>query len=366
MENKSYKSLEDFILTESFRDYVLENDIEAVEFWNRWILEHPEQKDEFERAKLILSALLKSHKQHVPFDKREALTDLLEKINYAEYGPKRPKEKIINSGWFRAAALVVVLLSVSLLWKFLSNTKESIDNGEYQIIVPIGEKSQVILPDGTHVWINSGSRIVYPAKYDVNNRNVYLEGEAYFDVTKQHGKPFMVKTKDINIKVLGTAFNVKGYASDKTVETTVVRGLVKVESAADQQNSIFVNPNEKAVYTKLDKQMTTTMNSVVNTSSKPIKRSVEPIAVIKINPEPVTCWKDQLLVFTDETFEDMVIKMERWYNIKITIMDPNLKKERFNGKFVHNETVYQVLEAIKLTTPIKYTNKDNEIYITQK
>ena len=88
--------------------------------------------------------------------------------------------------------------------------------------------------------------------------------------------------------------------------------------------------------------------------------------ISKINPEVVTCWKDQQLIFTDETLEDMVVKMERWYNINIQINDSTLKTERYNGKFVHNETIYQVLEAIKLTTPINYRVTDNNIIITRK
>jgi transmembrane sensor len=178
--------------------------------------------------------------------------------------------------------------------------------------------------------------------------------------------PFVVNTKDINIKVLGTAFNVKGYATDKTVETTVVRGLVRVESVLDQTNSIYVNPNEKAVYLKQNQHMAITGQPVAKSVVKNTEKAAEHILVVKANPEPITCWKDQLLVFTDETFEDMVVKMERWYDIKINISDPKLKQERFNGKFVHNETVYQVLEAIKLTTPITYNVKNNEINIFQK
>lgn len=365
MENKSYNSLEDFILTESFRDYALGSDKEAINFWDQWIVEHPEQKEEFERAVMVLRVLLKSRKQSIIVNKKEALSDLLERIEFADNGLKIKKQKTSFAIWFSVAAVVVVLLSVSFIWKFLSGTNSQSETADYQIIVPIGEKSQVILPDGTHVWINSGSRFVYPAKYGADNRNVYLEGEAYFDVTKQHGKPFMVKTKDVNIRVLGTAFNVKGYVSDKTVETTVVRGLVKVESAADQHNSIYVNPNEKAVFTRKNQKIVVAENAKPKATYKVVEKVEEPIAVIKINPEPVTCWKDQLLVFNDETFEDMAVKMERWYNIKINIVDKDLRKERFNGKFVHNETIYQVLEAIKLTTPIKYKNKDNEIFITQ-
>ena len=366
MEKNSYQKLEDFILTESFRDYVLGTDLEAVIFWNQWIIDNPGQKNEFEHAKMILEVLLNPRKQTVPFKKEAALKDLLEKIENSDNRFRRQKTRFSHSIWLKAVAVLVVLFSVSIVWKYLLRPKPQIETAEYQIIVPIGEKSQVILPDGTHVWINSGSRFVYPANYGANSRKVYLEGEAYFDVTKKQGMPFVVNTKDVNIKVLGTAFNVKEYATDKTVETTVVRGLVRVESVLDQHNSIYVNPNEKAVYLKQNQHIAIAGQSVPKSVVKNREMATEPILVVKANPEPITCWKDQLLVFTDETFEDMVVKMERWYNIKINIINPKLKQERFNGKFVHNETVYQVLEAIKLTTPIEYSVENNEINITQK
>jgi len=180
-----------------------------------------------------------------------------------------------------------------------------------EIIVPIGEKAQVILADNTHVWINSGSRFKYPVKYDSQTREVFLEGEAYFDVTKQHGKPFIVNTKDVKIRVLGTAFNVKNYPKDRTSETTVVRGLVKVESALAQNNSVLVNPNEMAIFVKESKQIAVASNSE-KPDEKPLSEtSLQPIIISKINLEVVTCWTDQQLVFTDETLEDMVVKMER-------------------------------------------------------
>jgi len=369
MEKNSYQKLEDFILTESFRAYVLGKDEKAIEFWNAWIAENQGLKDEFERAKLVLSVLLHSNKQVVSVDKKEALTDLLEKIKNTEGSVKQQKVKFSPSVWLRIAAIFVLIISVSIASMYLFKPKSQSDTAEYQIIVPIGEKSQLILPDGTHVWINSGSRFVYPAKYSAENRTVYLEGEAYFDVTKKNGMPFVVNTKDVKIKVLGTAFNVKGYASDKTVETTVVRGLVKVESVADNTKAIFVKPDEKAIYIKQNQHIAISEKSSPKSSTKissKMNESIGSILVVKANPEPITCWKDQLLVFNDETFEDMVVKMERWYDIKINIADPKLKNERFNGKFVHNETVYQVLEAIKLTMPIRYNLKNNEINITQK
>jgi transmembrane sensor len=365
MENQDYHKPEEFILSESFRNYVLKKDKGDIAYWNNWIHTHPDQEEEFYKAATVLGVLLKARKRPVLISKDEALKELLGKIESNNRLPGQNTSRLFANKWIRAAAVVFVVLSLAFIFKYIF-TQRSVNDGAFcEIVVPIGEKSQIILPDGTHIWINSGSRFVYPATYGVNNRSVFLEGEAYFDVTKYKKMPFIVKTKDVKVRVLGTAFNVKSYNSDKTVETTVVRGLVKVSGISDCKTSILVNPDEKAVFMKDPGQRYAGLPGPPNKAvyGKP---GIQPLIVVKANAEAVTCWKDQLLVFTDETFEDMVVKMERWYNIRITITDPTLKTERFNGKFVHNETVYQVLEAVKLTTPIDYKVRDNEIIITRK
>jgi transmembrane sensor len=362
MENNM--RFEDLILNQSFCDFVSGNK-DASEYWNKWIDSHPENKEEFDQAIMILKVLLNARKRHIPVDKNESLNDLLKSLRVDKKSSRKFKIDGYQLKWLQVAAIILVIIISSVVWK-MNKTSTSKEEPAYtEIIVPVGEKAQVILPDNTHVWINSGSRFKYPVKYGNANREVFLEGEAYFDVTKQHGKLFVVNTRDVKIKVLGTAFNVKNYALDKNVETTVVRGLVKVECTSAQNNAVYVNPNEKAIYVKENRQIAIS-SSVKNNDKPEIEKTIQPILISKINPEPVICWKDQQLVFTDETFGDMVVKMERWYNMKIRINDSTLMAERYNGKFVHNETIYQVLEAIKITTPINYTVKDNIIIITRK
>jgi transmembrane sensor len=360
MENNM--RLEDLILNQSFCDFV-SGKKDASEYWNKWIASHPENKEEFDQAVMILKVLLNPRKRKAPVDKNKSLDDLLKSIKHERNNSR--KFKINGLRWLQVAAIFIIVFISSVVWIRNKKTISKEAPAYTEIIVPVGEKAQVVLSDNTHVWINSGSRFRYPVKYGSANREVFLEGEAYFDVTKQNGKLFVVNTKDVKIKVLGTAFNVKSYALDKNVETTVVRGLVKVESASSQINSVYVNPNEKAIYVKENRQIAVS-SSIKDTNQPENEKTIQPILISKINPEPVICWKDQQLVFTDETFGDMVVKMERWYNMKIRINDSTLMAERYNGKFVHNETIYQVLEAIKLTTEIDYTARDNAITITRK
>lgn len=351
---------EELIFNESFIKYVTKSDKESVDYWTTWQAEHPGSKKEFDKAVSILRVLSKARKAPVPSDKYNSLKNLLESLNLQQVQGRYIRYSFLQSFWFKAACVILLIIISFVVGKqHLPNEQKNLYT---QIIVPIGEKAQIRLPDNTQVWINSGSSLKYPVNYGTESREVFLEGEAYFDVTKQNGKLFIVNTKDVRIKVLGTAFNVKSYGLEKTVETTVVRGLVQVESISSVSGAVLVNPNEKATYIKVLKQLAVTSTSKPN---QMVEKQVRPIQISKINPETVISWKDQHLIFTDEMFRDMIVKMERWYNIKIEINDTSLLSERYNGKFVHNENIYQVLEAIKLTTPINYKIENDVVTISR-
>lgn len=361
MNNKDYSNVGDFILEDSFREYVQGTRLESVSYWDTWILEHPEKKEEADKAKKILITLLSQKNKEIDADKNEALKILLAQVENQDTDLNKnqrqlqPLKRFLRPLW--AAAAAVIIFSVGLAWVWYGlmnwNTAKKQKATYNEIIVPIGEKSQVILSDGTHIWINSGSRFTYPLCFGKESREVSLEGEAYFDVTKGE-KTFTVNTHDASIQVLGTAFNVKSYPEDKKTQTTVVRGLVRVLSKERGTQPVLIGPEQMAVIKDEPE------NTVKSSDARDLR------VIDKVNTGVITSWKDQLLIFADETFEDIAIKMERWYNIKVTIADEDLKKQRYNGKFVNNETVYQVLEAIEVTTPIHYTIKEDEIIITSR
>ena len=357
MKKLNYKNIEDFILDESFREFVANTNTVSVSFWVNWSKEHPTETEVFENAIEVLKVLLNTRKQTVLPDKKEEWALLLKNMELVQKSDKKPINAFFQSRWMRIAAIMVLSIGLSVFWNWVSSKKDITESSFCEIIVPIGEKSQLILPDGTHVWINSGSHFKYPVLFGEKTREVYLQGEAYFDVTKQKGKNFVVNTTDVKIKVLGTAFNVKCYPGDNKTSTTVVRGLVQVENLFGKKEIANIKPHEIAIVHK--KYANSTMDQKSN-------EKMTSISVSHINPEVVTCWKDQLLVFSDEPLEDMAIKMERWFNIAIVIPDEKLRTERYNAKFTHNETIYQVLEAIKLTTPITYKVENNMIIITHK
>ncbi len=345
--------LEELILSESFREFAEGTNPESVDLWNTWISVHPDQKEVVENAVRTLKILLNTKKPKVIINKNESLANVMKLINEERTQPLKIGT-IINSVWLRIAAISLVVIGLASLWNtfhgFGTKTQEIAYN---EIIVPLGEKAQIILSDGSHVWINSDSKLKYPVRFGETSRDVALEGEAFFDVARQRGKTFIVKTRDVKVNVLGTAFNVKCYPGDDKTQTTVVRGEVKVEDIKGDLKAAILKPNEMA--TLHESQL----------PGQPVSESAS-IKVEKVDPVNLVSWKDQLLVFAGESFGDLAIKMERWFNVKIRINDEKLKSERYNGKFVHNETIYQVLEAIKITTPITYKVENDTIFISRK
>ena len=352
MKTTDFNDLGELILSESFREFVEGTNPESIRIWNEWIAFHPERKDELETAVNVLKTLGNSRKREIIADKNESLSKLMKFIE--EEKPKSAKTiSLINSIWFKIAAVSLLVIGLSSLWNMFRSHNIQVRELAYnEIIVPLGEKAQIILSDGSHVWINSASKLKYPVMFGETSRDVILEGEAFFDVVKKHGQTFVVNTRDVKVNVLGTAFNVKCYPGDEKTQTIVVRGEVKVEDIHGDQKAIIIKPNEMATLQNkiIPEQTTAHLNS---------------ITVRKVDPESLVSWKDQMLVFSGESFEDLVIKMERWFNVRIKIDDTELKTERYSGKFVHNETVYQVLEAIKITTPIVYKVEKDTIIISK-
>jgi transmembrane sensor len=266
----------------------------------------------------------------------------------------------------------VILISFGISWMiFSTKVEEKLTAANNVIQVPLGSKTQITLPDGSKVWINSGSKLNYYSDYNDTCRIVHLEGEAYFDVVKNPLKPFIVKTGSLDIKAYGTSFNVKSYPDDNYIEAILVSGVVTVAHEGTNREIAQLKPNQKTIYFK--KEAKIEFEDKIKKQEK--KLDVENI--ITVNPkdqmllvetksENSTAWKDQKLFFSSETFDEIVIKLERWYGVKIHLMDEKIKNERFTGKFTHNEPLIQVLEVIKITTPIKYSVKLNDVYISAK
>lgn len=232
---------------------------------------------------------------------------------------------------------------------------------ETQVQTRMGTRTNLLLPDGTSVWLNAGSVLTYPASFSAPDREVTLDGEAFFDVVKDGKHPFIVHTSTMNIRVLGTSFDVKAYAADREMETTLIRGSVEItRKDAPDAPRIMLKPNEKLIFHTLASAngstpvgSTAEVNHLEVTALKPYKTQDEVIE---------TAWLHNRLEFRGDSFEDLAVKMERWYNVRIRFTNEDLMKYRFYGSF-EKESVMQALEELRMTAKFNYKADGNNIQI---
>lgn len=212
------------------------------------------------------------------------------------------------------------------------------------IIVPYGKRSKIILSDSTEVWLNSGSRLVYPPKFTGGNREVYLEGEALFDVRHHDDKPFLVLTDQVEVKVLGTRFNVTAYADNKMTQTLLERGSVEIHyntGSLLKQSKVRITPGTLAAYNQDNKQM--------------VQKQV--------NPELYTSWHDGYLIFREEKLSEIAKQLRRYYNVNIKLANESLAKETFSGKLDLKDEASKVFESIAFTSSLKIEKNNNQIIL---
>ena len=359
----------------------LNNDIELIarvltgeasdeerEYLQNWIEESKSNKKLYFEIKDIWEV---SHaKGDGRFNSDESWKRFMHQMELNEENAEKENRHRKLLSFLKMAAIFVVAIGLTWLAIDLAAPKQPV-LARNIIIAPKGSKTQMILPDGTKVWLNSGSNLTYYSDYNGNTRDVMLSGEAYFEVVKNPDKPFVVKTGEIDIKAYGTSFNVKSYPSDGFVETILIKGMVVIEQVSDKKTLAILKPHEKSIFYK--EGILPSLKGILKSAKQEISRDTiikiytdQNILLAKTNVIPETAWKDQKLYFTSETLDEIAVKLERWYGVKIHLQGEEIKNERFTGKFTHNEPIVQVLEAIKITTPITFTIKLNDVYIDLK
>lgn len=238
---------------------------------------------------------------------------------------------LLRSRWLAAAAAIIGIVILAGVYFYISP-----DSSITVYKTVAGEKSTIKLPDNTIVTLNGNSTLSYRGNWEKEStRSVVLTGEAYFNVTSNAQKPFVVNASGISIKVLGTIFNVKSYDEDDAIETTLVEGKVLIEKKTrenDTSESIELFPDHKAVFSKNSRQ----------------------IALMKAQPEREAAWVRGSLVFEDEPFHEIVKDLERYYGARITVTDQASLDCRFNAS-IENESLEEVLKLFSLNSSMKYT-----------
>ena len=301
-----------------------------------------------------------------------------------------PKPVLVRfiQNYLKYAAMITILISGILIFKYMKSSKESShveksgefqtedvlktqitltqENGTIEVIdsqreglyyvdtsavrpntynelyVPNGQIFKVVLSDGTIVWLNSNTKLRYPTAFskEMDTRMVWLEGEAFFDVMPNKNKPFIVSANEVDVKVLGTKFNISSYQADDAIYTTLIEGSVSIQENSAKQNAITIQPNFQATFEK----------ESMHLDSK------------KVNTGEYTAWIQRKIIFNNTSFEELIPRIERTYNVKILNENLKLNKEQFTGEF-DIESIETVFKALSASIPFEYTINKNIITI---
>lgn len=297
-------------------------------------------------------------------DKVNSLIDRVSNIIGDENRPQLPLMPATAPRRFRARTLLVALLLLvaggGMLFTWLYRAQE------YKIVTTdVGMKTKIRLADGSSIILNAGSTLRYPEKMDKGIREVYLNGEAFFDIKHAASRPFIIHAEKMDVRVLGTSFNVRAYKEEDFEETAVISGAVEMVVKEDKQ-VIRIAPNEKVLLHKnADHGKTKTNNTTAATGKQAavIERSpLSPISAADSNHVLETAWLNNQLIFQNETLSTIAQRLERWYGVKIVIRDPQLAALRFSGR-ADNVSIEKLLNILQEIQPFKYSVQDDIVTI---
>lgn len=269
-------------------------------------------------------------------------------------------------------AAVLVLGTTLYVW-YLSagpGKKTSLASNWQKKVTAPRIKQRLVLSDGTIVTLNSGTSFKYPLSFTGKNREVYLNGEAFFEVHKDREHPFIIHTNKMNVRVLGTAFNIKSYDNESRSETSLIHGSIEVTLNDRAADRIILKPHDKLIVeNNLSEKIETNIPNSSDKLNAPVKYTQYSVTNITYNPQIdnaaiETLWLKNKLVFNNDDFESIAADMERWYGIQIVFKHDELKKLRFTATF-ELETPTKALESLRVTEDFQLKKKGSVFYISK-
>jgi len=397
MEKYRDYSAVDFLEDENFLGWLSNPTQEENNFWNEFQKKHPSKKTEIREATLVFN--LFSSKEN-----KLSLTEQYDLWKRIQYESKTSKQELFQRFLKYAAILVFVFFSGATSYYFYQhsgtqnqfqlaesipaqgeaviilsdgskvplekqmskisysqNGKQLIINNDTvnqksgsqeesmnKVIVSYGKKSMIVLSDGTKVWLNAGSQLIYPAVFINKDRKVTLMGEAFFDVAKNPKRPFIVSASDVSVHVLGTRFDISAYPEDKVVQTVLEEGKVNLVYLAkgilNREYVVEMKPNQMVEFNKTSGEASSAM----------------------VDVSKYVSWKDGMLEFEKVDLGRALMQVERFYNIKIHLADPIIGTYKLSGKLDLKDEPEKVLNVIKLTVPIDWQKKSNGDFVINK
>ena len=253
---------------------------------------------------------------------------------------QRDRRRIVLRKAIAIAASLAIL--VGIFSHYLLDGTERQETEWLENVSPMGERATVMLADGTKVTLNSATTMRYPAVFSDRCREVSIDGEAFFEVSKDKARPFIVSAKNLRVKVLGTKFNVKAYKEEREIEVTLQEGEVGV--GLDTENLIRIKPGQQVSYSE----------------------STDVFQTTDVKAEDYTAWMRGNFNFVNQPLEQIARQLERHFNVRINIVGDELKKTPFTGDFVHGESLDQILRVMTMNRPIQYEMGGNQIEIRKR
>ena len=245
--------------------------------------------------------------------------------------------------WFFYAAAVVALLVIVSVASYYQGGKQ-VESSFADIVVeaPIGSKTKMTLPDGTEVWLNAGSRMVYSQGFGMTDRRLEFEGEGFFEVQRNTDLPFAIHTRELDVTVLGTKFNFRNYADDETVTVDLLEGKVALDNHLQDMETRYLAPSEKMVLDKATGDM----------------------EIVTAEAERAKVWTDDVLLFDEELLPEIARSLERAYDVQIVISNPTLETARFYGRFDRQkQSIYDILNILSSTGRMQYEIKGDVVVL---
>jgi transmembrane sensor len=354
----------DLLKDESFINFCRRQNERDILYWEKFLAEHPDKKSIIEEAMhehaILFTALANA-------DLEEQMQKLRLKIDAAEEAPvvtMQKRSRNFSRPFRYAVAIALVLFAAGI---FLYNKPAETVKVETPLVEYAskpGERKSFQLPDGTQVSLNAGSSISISKSYGATTREVTLKGEAFFEVQHNKQVPFIVHTSDMDVKALGTAFNVRSYHGEKS-ETALLRGLVEVTLKKDNNRKILLHPDEKISWATNGKNKEeaakTPPSSRKESDEKPVVKQVKKLDDGSVKE---VAWMENKLAFENDPFEEIVPQLARWYDVEISFGSEEVKNYHFTATF-KKEKLEQVLEIFKTSKAFKYRIDGKSIVISK-
>ncbi|HEX5024629.1 MAG TPA: FecR domain-containing protein [Agriterribacter sp.] len=340
----------DLLADESFINYCKESSPGDMTFWENYMAENPGNRALVELARERYVALLNvlaeadMDEQEMRLKSRLEQKDSAPVVQMGAWPETQTKNN--RSILVKISAAAAVVLAVALFAVNYFNTGKPASSKTF--VTAYGERKNIQLPDGSVVNLNAGSKIEIKENFGVTDRHVYLQGEAFFDVKHDAKLPFIVHTTAMDVKALGTAFDVKAYSNEKTTETSLIRGLVEVTLKENDNRVLLLHPNEKVKWEQPVEETGAAHSSLVKKKepSDMTDGLMKKLVATDRGDIKEIAWKENKLIFEDDALGDIAILLERWYGAKIEFEDDAIKNYRYTGTY-EKEDLGTVLDFMK-------------------